>query len=99
MNTALAALAFLASCDEPAAPLSQDKRQSPPPAVAADYLKQRQADFLNRIRDADPEHRTIRDQTRPLADPSVHDENIAVAIVSKMDTLTHRGPNYLSLIA
>lgn len=27
--------------------------------VAADNLKQRQADFLNRIRAADPDHRTI----------------------------------------
>ena len=29
------------------------------PAVAADNVKQRQADFLNRIRQADPDHRTI----------------------------------------
>ncbi len=57
----LGGLALLASCDQPASapPLSQDNRQAPPPIVATDKVKQRQADFLNRIRTADPDHRTI----------------------------------------
>jgi hypothetical protein len=52
------ALTFIASCDQPAPPLSNNP-QAPPPMVAKDNLKQRQADFLNRIRAADPGHRTI----------------------------------------
>ena len=39
--------------------MSQDARQSSGPGVATDNLKQRQADFLNRIREADPQYRTI----------------------------------------
>ena len=39
--------------------MSQDARQSSGPGVATDNLKQRQADFLNRIRQADPQHQTI----------------------------------------
>jgi hypothetical protein len=57
--TGLASLTVFCSCEQPtsAPPLSQENRQTP--LVAADNLKQRQADFLNRIRTADPEHRTI----------------------------------------
>ena len=54
-------LAILAGCDAPVStpPVVQDERQSSSPVVARDDLKQRQADFLNRIREADPQHRTI----------------------------------------
>jgi hypothetical protein len=54
-------LAILVSCDQPVSspPLSQDNRQTPTAPVRPADLKQRQADFLNRIRAADPEHRTI----------------------------------------
>ena len=57
----IGALAILAGCDAPVStpPMSQDARQSSGPGVATDNLKQRQADFLNRIRQADPQHRTI----------------------------------------
>jgi hypothetical protein len=53
------ATAFLASCDQPTAAPPIPNKQAPPPMVASDNLKQRQADFLNRIRAADPEHQTI----------------------------------------
>src|SRR5438552_965397 len=55
-------MAALASgCDQPssAPPLSQSGSQAPTPSVAIDDVKQRQADFLNRIRAADPQHQTI----------------------------------------
>jgi hypothetical protein len=57
----IGALAILAGCDAPvsAPPVSQDARQSSGPGVATDNLKKRQADFLNRIREADPQHQTI----------------------------------------
>ena len=57
----IGALAILAGCDAPVSspPMSQDARQSSGPGVATHNLKQRQADFLNRIRQADPQHRTI----------------------------------------
>jgi hypothetical protein len=57
----IAALAILSGCDAPVStpPVSQNVRQSSSPGVATDHLKQRQADFLNRIREADPQHRTI----------------------------------------
>ena len=52
--------ALFSSCDQASSPpLSQTKQQAPPPNVASSNLKQRQADFLNRIRAADPEHHTI----------------------------------------
>lgn len=38
---------------------SRAERRSSSPGLATSDLKQRQADFLNRIREADPEHRTI----------------------------------------
>lgn len=58
---AIAAMAILSSCDQPnsAPPLSQGTLQARPPMVASDNVKQRQADFLNRVRAADPQHRTI----------------------------------------
>jgi len=48
-------------CDQPTSspPLSQSDSRAPTPAVATDNVKQRQADFLNRIRAADPQHQTI----------------------------------------
>ena len=55
---------FLAACD-PAPPVAPIKESSPviqtTPAqkAPADDLKQRQAAFLNRLRDADPQGRTI----------------------------------------
>lgn len=57
----LATLAFVSGCDEPvSSPLvSKDNRQAPTPALATQSAKHNQADFLNRIRAADPEHRTI----------------------------------------
>src|SRR5205807_2565687 len=51
-------LALLVACDQPVS-LSPSNRQSPVPPGAANDLRQRQADFLNRIRAADPDHRTI----------------------------------------
>ncbi len=51
-------LALLVACDQPVS-LSPSNQQSPVPPAAANDLKQRQADFLNRIRAADPDHRTI----------------------------------------
>jgi hypothetical protein len=54
-------VALLGGCDAPvsAPPLSQDQSRPGSPAQTTDNLKQRQANFLNRIRDADPQHRTI----------------------------------------
>ena len=46
------------ACDQSVS-LSQSNQQTPVPPVAANDLKQRQVDFLNRIRAADPDHRTI----------------------------------------
>ena len=65
----LASVAFiLAGCDPPApAPGVSDPvssappvaRTLPPEATGARNLKQRQIDFLNRLREADPQQRTI----------------------------------------
>ena len=57
----LGTLALLSNCDQPVSspPLTQENQQTPTKAVAGRNLKERQADFLNRIRAADPEHRTI----------------------------------------
>ena len=54
-------VAMLSGCDQPnsAPPLSRDSPQRSTPTVATGDLKQRQADFLNRIRTADPQHQTI----------------------------------------
>src|SRR5947208_1848490 len=52
------ALALLVGCDQPISLPSSDQ-QSPMPSAAATDVKQRQADFLNRIRAADPDHGTI----------------------------------------
>jgi hypothetical protein len=54
-------LAILSGCDVPVStpPVSQNERQSSKPAVETNNLRQRQADFLNRIREADPQRRTI----------------------------------------
>ena len=54
----LCALALLVACDQSVS-LSPSNQQSPTPLAGANDLKQRQADFLNRIRAADPDHRTI----------------------------------------
>ena len=54
----LSTLAVFGGCDQ-APPLSQSQPQAPTSTVAANDLKQRQAEFLNRIREADPDHRTI----------------------------------------
>jgi hypothetical protein len=61
LSGSLAAFALVAGCDQPgsAPPLSPDTQQARPSLVAKNNLKQRQADFLNRIRAADPQHRTI----------------------------------------
>jgi hypothetical protein len=53
-------VALFSSCDQASSPpLSGTNQQAPPPKVASSGLKQRQADFLNRIRAADPQHLTI----------------------------------------
>src|SRR5205823_6555199 len=54
-------LALLSACDRPnsASSLSRDSTQSSTPTLARGDSKQRQADFLNRIRAADPQHQTI----------------------------------------
>ena len=48
-------------CDQPTSspPLSQSDSRAPTPSVATDNARQRQADFLNRIRAADPQYQTI----------------------------------------
>ena len=48
-------------CDQPtsAPPLPQSESQATTPSSGADNVKQRQADFLTRIRAADPQHQTI----------------------------------------
>src|SRR4051794_7496459 len=48
-------------CDQPvsAPPVSQENQMSPNQSALAGDSQKRQADFLNRIRAADPEHRTI----------------------------------------
>ena len=58
---AVGVLAVLSGCDAPVStpPVSQPEQQSATPRIQTDSLKQRQADFLNRIREADPQHRTI----------------------------------------
>lgn len=58
----LGTLALLNSCDQPVSspPLTQENPQPHSEAVAGQSLKKRQADFLNRIRAADPGHRTIK---------------------------------------
>ena len=57
----IGALTILSGCDVPVStpPVSQDQQRSSQPRIETDKLKQRQADFLNRIREADPQHRTI----------------------------------------
>lgn len=58
---AVAIGALAAGCDEPtsAPPSSQTESRPTTPPIATDNGKQRQADFLNRIRAADPQHQTI----------------------------------------
>ncbi len=54
-------LVLLASCDvasPPASPAPPEQSRATTPDTRSD-LKQRQLAFLNRIRDADPQHRTI----------------------------------------
>jgi hypothetical protein len=61
VGLALGSFGVFGGCDQPvSAPSSSQDNQRPSnsPAVASG-LKQRQADFLNRIRAADLEHRTI----------------------------------------
>ncbi len=54
----LGGLGLLAACDQPATS-SHATQPSPFEDHASPEVKRRQADFLNRIRDADPDHRTI----------------------------------------
>jgi hypothetical protein len=51
----------LGGCDQPVStpPSSQENQLSSTQPVVASDSRQRQGDFLNRIRAADPEHRTI----------------------------------------
>ena len=55
------AVGLAGGCDQPtsAPPLAQRDSRAPTPSVATDNVKQQQADFLNRIRAADPQHQTI----------------------------------------
>jgi hypothetical protein len=52
-------VALFSSCDQASSPPLSGTNQQAPPKVASSGLKQRQADFLNRIRAADPQHLTI----------------------------------------
>ena len=57
----IGALTILSGCDVSVSnpPLLQDEQRSSQRRIETDNLKQRQADFLNRIREADPQYRTI----------------------------------------
>ena len=57
----IGALTILSGCDVSVSnpPVSQDEQRSSQSRIETDNLKQRQADFLNRIREADPQYRTI----------------------------------------
>lgn len=57
----IGALAILSGCDVSVStpPVAQDQQRSSHRRIETDNLKQRQADFLNRIRAADPQYRTI----------------------------------------
>jgi hypothetical protein len=59
--TCLLGTLALGGCDQPVStpPSSQENQLSSTQPVVASDSRQRQADFLNRIRAADPEHRTI----------------------------------------
>jgi hypothetical protein len=58
---AVAIGALAAGCDQPtsAPPSTESESRPTTPPLATDNVKQRQADFLNRIRAADPQHQTI----------------------------------------
>ena len=57
---AVGTVALGAGCDQPTSAPSLSQNESPTtPAVVTDNVKQRQADFLNRIRAADPQYQTI----------------------------------------
>jgi hypothetical protein len=54
-------LAVLITCEaEVSSALAQEGLQSRKSIVGTDSLKERQADFLNRIRNSDPQHQTIK---------------------------------------
>ena len=57
----IGALTVLSGCDVSVStpPVSQDEQRSSQRRIETDNLKERQADFLNRIREADPQYRTI----------------------------------------
>ena len=57
----IGALTILSGCDVSVSnpPVLQNEQRSPQPRIETNNLKQRQADFLNRIREADPQYRTI----------------------------------------
>ena len=57
----IGALTILSGCDVSVStpPVSQDQQRSSQRRIETNNLKQRQADFLNRIREADPQYRTI----------------------------------------
>ncbi len=50
---------MLAACDRPRATAQREESKPIIRAATAEALKQRQVDFLNRIREADPQGRTI----------------------------------------
>ncbi|HZJ14149.1 MAG TPA: hypothetical protein VFD27_03820 [Chthoniobacteraceae bacterium] len=56
---AAAAVAVLAACDLSAPAVSHEKDSRPQAVVQTQDVKQRQISFLNRIREADPQARTI----------------------------------------
>jgi mRNA-degrading endonuclease toxin of MazEF toxin-antitoxin module len=56
---AASAVAALAGCDLSAPSISHEKDSRPQAVVQAQDVKQRQVAFLNRIREADPQARTI----------------------------------------
>src|SRR5436189_6365483 len=54
-------LAFLITCDgQVSLALAQQGMQSRESAAGTEGLKQRRANFLNRVRNADPQHQTIK---------------------------------------
>ncbi|MEP6603434.1 MAG: hypothetical protein ABJB69_05770 [Spartobacteria bacterium] len=93
----------LASCDQPpaASPIAA------PPSSNAQDLKQRQMAFLNRIREADPQHRTInravlneQNELGLILDRSVEMQNIPALMRTMLSQMAPEFPGQdLTVIA